>query len=194
MQFIVYKLTSPSGKSYIGYTSNDLKVRWRCHVSAWRNRNKSRTGTSTKLYSAFDKYPPELWCREVIFTSSNKEDALQAERNSISELNTIVHGYNLIKGGDGPSSRITSADQKMNYSAARSAYYETDRGKAWREQLSKQKRTKYVWDITHPNGDVETTNDVFEWAVKMGLNPNRTAANFGWRGRYKGFSATKKAG
>lgn len=56
----IYKITSPSGKVYIGQ-SWDIKDRWRNHGRDFRNKVKK-----TKLYSSMEKYGFDTHIFEVI--------------------------------------------------------------------------------------------------------------------------------
>lgn len=93
MHFI-YKLTSPSGKSYIGKTSRSLIIRFREHISAWKTKK-----FKSKLYNAFDKYNPSLWSKEIIFETTDKNIIYDKEDEYIKKYDTIKNGYNILLGG-----------------------------------------------------------------------------------------------
>lgn len=143
----VYKLTSPSGKSYIGFTAQAVKSRWNDHRSAW----KRGTRDIAKLCSAFDKYDPYVsdWTVTVLFESQDRDAALKAEQLLIQEYNTLQEGYNVIPGGTAgrlgiPHSNATKrkiSESKSGKSIAslgmakspehRAAISATLRGKPW---------------------------------------------------------------
>lgn len=94
---VIYKITNPSGKIYVGKTY-DLRKRINSHkYSAKKDKN-------IILYSSIKKYGWENHKLEVI---ENLEDDLLNEREMywIKELNTYRYentmGMNMTKGGDG---------------------------------------------------------------------------------------------
>lgn len=91
---IVYKLTSPSGKSYIGITSRTLKQRLNDHRSEAKRKN------IRKIHKALNKYPKEKWQTEILFETTNKEEACLKEIKYIKIYNTIKNGYNISYGGE----------------------------------------------------------------------------------------------
>lgn len=92
---IVYRLISPSGKSYIGLTSKKLSFRLRDHIYKC-NLNRG----CPKLRSAFAKYPPNMWYNEVLYETNNTELAKQEEKEFIKIFDSIENGYNILPGGD----------------------------------------------------------------------------------------------
>jgi len=93
-QAYLYKLTSPSGKCYIGI-SVDVKKRWGEHKSA------AACGLAGALYNAIRKYGWDSFVCEVICESSF-EDIKNKEIETIKQLNTFIpNGYNMTRGGDG---------------------------------------------------------------------------------------------
>lgn len=101
-KYLVYKLTSPSGKHYIGFTSRSLEHRVAGHLDAYR-RCIQRGQPLSRFYSACKKYPVKLWQREILFESSVKEEATDVEKRMIKEYNTQDqnYGYNIADGGMG---------------------------------------------------------------------------------------------
>lgn len=94
--FEIYKLTSPSGKCYIGITSKGFTHRLSQHISHWK---RGRI-TCKKLYIAFNKYPPDQWVKEVVYTTSDKKEAIQKEIELIKLFDCVEHGYNISHGGE----------------------------------------------------------------------------------------------
>jgi len=71
--FLIYRLISPSGKSYIGLTSQSFETRFNGHLREWKGYRKCK-----KLYNAFDKYNPlTMWNHEILYTTDNKNTAEQ---------------------------------------------------------------------------------------------------------------------
>jgi len=97
-QGLIYKYTSPSGKSYIGQTS-DENWRMKCHKSS---------NCKTKFNSAIKKYGFENFTYEILFKTSFTKDLEklkdvlnQMEIAFIEYYNSFNNGYNLTKGREG---------------------------------------------------------------------------------------------
>lgn len=116
--YIIYRLTSPSNKSYIGYTSKLINFRFNQHIYGYNYyvSNKKYYG-STKLYKAFKKYGHENFVKEIIGQFQTKEEALQFEINMIKKYNSINEGYNIAVGGQGGSKPV-SEETKLKMSIA----------------------------------------------------------------------------
>ncbi len=93
----LYKLTSPSGKSYIGITSKTLEKRWAKHVE--HALGKRDAGA---LYAALRKYGPESFVRVQLAECADWKQLCEMERAAIAEHGTLSpNGYNLTIGGEG---------------------------------------------------------------------------------------------
>lgn len=91
MKFLIYKHTSPSGKSYIGQT-NDLSKR------NWGHRNSSNCSVFS---NAIKKYGWDAFTHEIIAENLTLSESNMLEEKLIKDLNTLVpNGYNLRTGGD----------------------------------------------------------------------------------------------
>ncbi len=90
----IYKITSPTGKIYIGQ-SVDIKSRWSKHK--W----SSLRCCSTILYRSIRKYGFDNHTFEII-KECKKSELNKLERTYIEKYNTFEsnHGMNLTKGGD----------------------------------------------------------------------------------------------
>lgn len=88
---VIYKLTFPNGKSYIGYTTQPVRKRFDQH------KYDSKTGGRSVLHNAIRLYgPPEI---SILF-EANLPELLDAEVRLIDEHNTLVpNGYNVLIGG-----------------------------------------------------------------------------------------------
>lgn len=93
--FVIYRLVSPSGKSYIGLTSKSFNTRLKRHTQS----HKSRTLGCRKLSQAFDKYPPNTWNNEILYKTNEKEVAQNEEVEYIKLYDSIENGYNILPGG-----------------------------------------------------------------------------------------------
>lgn len=91
--YIVYKLTSPSGKIYVGWTGYSLKGRLAGHKS------DSKRYTH-KMSNAIRKYPLELWEKKILFESNDRDMSLKKEMEFIDKFDSIKNGYNILIGGN----------------------------------------------------------------------------------------------
>lgn len=111
----IYKLTSPSGKSYIGQTTN-LKDRKRCFY----NPNKYYSGH--KLDNAIKKYGVENFKYEIVIqiVESNKfklrEKLDELEIYYIEKYDSYNNGYNMTLGGSGSKGCFQTEESKKKIS------------------------------------------------------------------------------
>ena len=118
MEGIIYKLTSPSGKSYIGQTINP-KDRYNCFL----NLNKRYGGE--KIDRARKKYGPENFTYEILEIVINNDPDIVAEKLNeleilyIKKYDTHTNGYNLNDGG----AYNTDSDSRQKNSEALCEYY-----------------------------------------------------------------------
>ena len=91
--YSVYMLISPSGKKYIGMTSQDVSQRWESGRGYAHNAH---------LTKAIHKYGWDAFEKVVIFNNLSKTDAEKMEREYIARFNTTdrLKGYNILPGGD----------------------------------------------------------------------------------------------
>ncbi len=114
MRVIIYKHTCLiSNKSYIGVTGKTLEARWNQHRCAALSRN-----SPLKFHRAIRKYGPDAWSSEILWIAESWEDALRLEREEIERLDTVEHGYNLTKGGEGTLGRKPSDETRAKIGAA----------------------------------------------------------------------------
>lgn len=107
-KYCIYKHTSPSGKSYIGQTS-DYIIRTSSHLQ----------GNSTcRLFSnAIKKYGWNNFTHDILIENLSIEEATKYEEFYISEHNTLApNGYNLTSGG---LNYIRSEETKQLISSSR---------------------------------------------------------------------------
>jgi len=122
--YTIYRLESPSGKQYIGYTAGDVQKRFAEHV-----RDSTRENCQyRKIARAIKKYNPQNWKIEIIDTYSLREDALAAECAMIEEHDTFTNGYNMTRGGDGVDSETASQIKQ--------AYWDSERSEKQRKENS----------------------------------------------------------
>lgn len=90
--YCVYKLTSPSGKCYIGYTGIKPEERW---------KNGHGYHDNDYLKNAFNKYGWENFTKEILYSGLTFEEACELEIKTISKYksNQREFGYNIQNGG-----------------------------------------------------------------------------------------------
>lgn len=103
---LIYKHTSPSGKVYVGKTTQTIEKRWKEHCYVASNPNNNLY--DKHLYRAIRKYGPENFTHEVIVENVPHYLLNTFEKYWIRELNAIENGYNYGPGGEGH----TSPEQK----------------------------------------------------------------------------------
>lgn len=93
-EYAIYKLTSPSGRFYIGLTKTTVKERWRQHVS-----KALKTDYNHPLYNAIRKYGAESFTVEQIDSANGKVSAAELEKHHISNSPKKLL-YNISPGGE----------------------------------------------------------------------------------------------
>jgi len=104
--YIVYKHTSPSGHSYVGYTKLSLERRWKNKINELKN-------ASTPLAHALRKYGTDNWEHEILYETDSKEEAEDKEI----ELIAIYGYYNVAKGGTGGDTGLNNNPDKIKKQA-----------------------------------------------------------------------------
>lgn len=114
---IVYRISFPGGKAYIGITTAELKIRKSEHYS------KAKKGPRYAVQNALNKYPKESVIWEILKTCGSFEEAKEFEIKYIKEFNTLSpNGYNLTNGGDGVKGKVFTEEQKKRLSDAHKGY------------------------------------------------------------------------
>ena len=109
----VYRLTSPSGKSYIGQTTQDFNTRWSQHKKISNTHCRA-------LKAALIKYGPNTFKTEVLLECD--DDQLDMfETKMIKLYNTLSpNGYNLDEGGSARRN-FTDETKKLMRASAKNA-------------------------------------------------------------------------
>ena len=149
---IVYQITSPSGKRYIGVTVQGLVTRWADH------RLRAKKGATTPLHAAIRKYGAELFdVKTLVMADWNYANELEA--TLIAEMGTQVpNGYNLASGGgqalhheetkrkisEGSRQACAAPTTRRRRSEAKKAMW---RDPAFRKKMSEERslRAKAMW-------------------------------------------------
>jgi len=91
--YVVYKHTSPSNKSYIGYTKN---------IDRRSGEHEKANGSNPAFHNAVKLYGWDTIQTEILADNLTEIEAKSLEIYYIKKLDTLVpNGYNLTKGGDG---------------------------------------------------------------------------------------------
>lgn len=92
---VVYRITSPSGKAYIGVAKRSARERFTKH------KNDARNGRGTALCAAIRKYGEDAFLVETLIESTS-EYCFDLEVKAIKAFGTLhPYGYNLTSGGEG---------------------------------------------------------------------------------------------
>lgn len=98
--FSIYRiLNAKNGKSYIGYTGQEITSYTEGHFT-----RALRGDCPWKVfYNAIRKYGREVFSVSILYTSESKVEAQILEKQAISEHRTLLaqNGYNMTSGGDG---------------------------------------------------------------------------------------------
>lgn len=95
---LIYKHTSPSGKSYIGCTKLSINERFTQHCRFKKPK--------THFQFAISKYGAESFVSEILHDNiSTKEEMFKLEKEYIEKFNTFNNGYNGTTGGAGGDTR-----------------------------------------------------------------------------------------
>ena len=99
--FIVYKHTSPSGKCYVGITSQDPKYRWGNNGCKYLEIRKNGKLKHPYFAQAILKYGWDNIKHELLHNGLSKEEACKLEQKYIMEYKSQGLSYNITDGGEG---------------------------------------------------------------------------------------------
>lgn len=165
---IIYQATNLiNGKSYIGQTIRNLKVR----ISEHSRSKKSLLG------KAISKYGINSFEFKVIYETDDFDTLQTMERKFIKEFNTLVpEGYNLVEGGGGTkgyshsthSRKLMAQKKKGKYLGANNPFYGKQHSEETKLKMEKPKNlsdeAKQKIREAHPTVAVKniTTGEIFE--------------------------------
>ncbi len=148
--YIIYKITSPSGKSYIGLTKSTLKERWRQHVRRAINEKHNHP-----FYNAIRKYGADAFNVQHIASAKGSKNAEVTEVSCIAQE---TNRYNLSIGGE--NNGKTGSDifwARMRADPAAMEVYRANLVKAQRsrppesaENALKKKEAAAKWRVDNP--------------------------------------------
>ena len=104
---IIYKLTSPVGKSYIGLTEKTLEHRLNQHKNDCNRFDRH-------LHKALRKYRIDQWQSEILEECTTRQELEDREKYYIEKFDTYHNGYNGTIAGDGVDPE-TASKLKQNY-------------------------------------------------------------------------------
>lgn len=91
----LYRLTSPTGKQYIGITLKTAENRFVRHAK------QSKNGRACAISAAIRKYGPESFVVETLVIADDTDYLRSLERSAIVKFKTLSpRGYNLSGGGE----------------------------------------------------------------------------------------------
>jgi hypothetical protein len=94
---VLYRLTSPSGKAYIGISSGTAEQRWAKHKEHALGKR-----TNGALYAALRKYGCDNFKLETLVIADKWDYLCELEIKAIQAFNTKApFGYNVTDGGEG---------------------------------------------------------------------------------------------
>lgn len=131
---VIYKLTSPSGKMYIG-KAKDFNLRMNQH------RRYAEQGKLFPLYKAIRYYGWDVFQKEIIDTAETIEELNEKEKYWIAKYNTYLteFGYNCTPGGDGGAVRLG----KKNSLEHRQRISEGLKGRKYSEETRQKMSTSH---------------------------------------------------
>ena len=103
-EWTVYRHISPSGKVYVGITSDSVKKRWG-RGSGYKN--------CPIFKHAIDKYGWNNIVHQVMFTGLSEDRAKNLEIDLIRHYKNLGISYNVTDGGDGALGRYPSNETKL---------------------------------------------------------------------------------
>ena len=98
---LIYKITFPNQKIYVGQTIETINIRMSHHKTDARLERDKTTFSplGSRIGNAIRKYGLELDWVEVIDTANSIEELNQKEIFWIDRLNSLKDGYNIKPGG-----------------------------------------------------------------------------------------------
>lgn len=162
--WIIYKVTFPNGKVYIGQTSRSLKRRKKGHYRDVA-KEAQKSGENNKFHLALLKHSPDIndlgttW--EVIDTAETVEEALNKEAEYIIQYDSIQNGYNCRTSQNGKG--FVSDETKQKISKAVGEHSK----RMWADNPERRKKHSEEMKRRHANGE-------FDEAKRKSTNSRRT--------------------
>ena len=130
---IVYLISFPNGKNYVGITTTSFDERKASHISHMNTSNLAVHGALKKYFGQ------ENW--KIVAKGDSWEELTKLEVKFIQKYNSYIddNGYNLTLGGDGASGYKLSDEQKLMHSKLKKKYFSNDENR-----LKQSKATRLV--------------------------------------------------
>jgi group I intron endonuclease len=126
----LYRLTSPSGRTYIGIAKNVHK-RWQEHSY------DARCGSNCALHRAIRKYSFDKFKKEILVTSTFSY-VKEMEVKAIAAYSTMAPaGYNMTEGGDGTVGYIFTDEDRIKIGLAQKGRKHSEESKRARSKKLK---------------------------------------------------------
>ena len=135
---IVYKITFPNNKVYIGITTKTLEQRMKAH-----KQKANKKGIKSKVQCAIKSYGLDNCIIEVLETHTCMEDLYKAEIANIKKFDSFNNGYNSTLGGEGTPGKPLSEKNKLEHKKRREGMTEAEK-EAYSKSLSEG--VKKVWE------------------------------------------------
>lgn len=179
---VLYQLTSPSGKSYIGITRRTAALRFAEHIEG------ALTGEGRKnhLACAIRKYGASCFKIETLVVANDWAYLNDLEKKAIIVFGTRnPHGYNMTDGGDGAlTDRAANFGELVSLAmarpevAAKVKQCAQDRAATpgWREKISTSKTGKKIGPASEQRKERISAARILEWADPI-MRQKRIDAN-----------------
>lgn len=119
---IIYKLSFPSGKIYIGQTVYDINKRWKEHLEDAFNSKKDHCKCLNK---AIRKYGEEKCIKSIIFECEDEFLDIHEEKFIREMKSQTPHGYNIKSGGSSAKHHEETKNKISNSLTGREVSMET---------------------------------------------------------------------
>jgi len=137
---LVYSLTSPSGKRYIGQTVQSLTARW------WQHRHNAKRGVKSHLYTAMRKYGADQFMVREVWRCDSRDHLDVMEEHFVAAFGD----YNLKAGGTSGYRHSAETLEKMS-AAKRGKKLSAERRKAMSEAQQAAVARRKKAGVAHGN-------------------------------------------
>ena len=154
--------TSPSGKRYIGITSQEPEKRWGANGNKYLYKNKDGSYNQPAMAKAVLKYPWDTWKHEILVLYESKQYVQQVERALIKHYRSQdpKYGYNITAGGEGmsgfhhreESKKKMSDAKKVMYVGSGNPFYGRHHTEETKKKFSQDRKGKHTKENNHNYG------------------------------------------
>lgn len=133
---IIYKAISPSGKVYVGQTTQTLRARKKGHKTTSLNKNNQLY--NTHFSRALRKYGVDGFSWEMLYNNIPVDYLDSMEIFIISMYDSFNNGYNSTAGGSGSRNRVVSEEERKAISERQSGKNNSFYGKTHTEETKRR--------------------------------------------------------